>query len=298
VKIFWVFFCVTIAGIVAISDGLAQSDRSFNPQRWLEVRSLSGTVLQQYGQTAAPARIGTRLQKPGESLRTGRRSSATLAVDSNFGTIQVAENTILQIERMKIGDRGERLTNLKVITGQVRLNLRKSTNPDTLLQVQTPSGITGVRGTDFGVSVQTSGKTGIATLSGKVEAIAEGKTVAIGDSLQSLVMPKEPPDDPTPLKNDTSLDLQSFSPVEENKVRIVGQVDGVNLVFINNQPISTDRAGKFDATLPSPSKCRLMVSVSTPLGKQQDYNLIFLTEKGQRTDPENCQIYQPAPKGK
>jgi hypothetical protein len=44
------------------------------------------------------------------------------------------------------------------------------------LEISSPSGVAGVRGTVFGVAVDPKGKTGISTLEGAVATTAKGQT--------------------------------------------------------------------------------------------------------------------------
>lgn len=156
----------------------------------------------------------------------------------------------------------------------MRLQVRPFTNSSSRLEIQTPAGISGVRGTEFGISVQPNGKTGVATLKGGVATAAQGKSVLVKAGFQSFVIPGEAPSPATPLKNDPRLDIRQLSSVGNQQVRIVGQIDPVNLLAIATLPQTTDRQGNFDITLPvSAQKQRITAIVTTPLGKQQTYEL-------------------------
>ena len=217
--------------------------------------------------------MGARLQSVGDGIRTGAKSSTVLAVDTGIGFVRVSENTDLRVQQLEKLANGGQITRLEVTGGQARLQVRKFTNPSSKLEVQTPAGLSAVRGTQFGVSVQPDGKTGVATLEGKVAAIAQGDSVPIQAGFQSLVVPGSPPDPPTPLREDTRLQLQLLESVGGNQARIIGQVDAVNLVLINDQPLILDRSGQFDVKVPLPSDRRIRAVVTTPLGKQQIYEL-------------------------
>lgn len=259
--------------LLALGDLAIAQSLKVRVNRWLEVRQIQGTVSLYQGQKLQPAQNGNRIQAVGDGIQTAAKSSAVLAVDTGIGFIKVAENTnirVLQLEKLASGGQ---VTRLQVIGGQARLQVRPFTNPDSRLEILSPAGLSAVRGTEFGVSVQPDGKTGVATLEGKVAAIAQGVSVPIQAGFQSLVIPGEAPLPPTPLREDTRLQLQVLAAVGNNQARIAGQVDVVNLVLVDDQPLSLDREGQFDVRVPLPRQRRIRAVVRTPLGKQQIYEL-------------------------
>ncbi len=241
--------------------------------RWLEVRSLSGQVSYLYGQITEPAKIGTRLQTVGEAIRTGDRAQTRLALDTGIGFVHLAEKTLLRLQQVRTTPDGGRITRLQVTGGQVRLQLRRFTNPSSRLELETPVGVSGVRGTEFGVSVQPSGKTGVATLTGSIVTSAQSQSVVVDAGYQSLVIAGEPPTPPMPITNDTRLVLRMLMQVDDRRVRIMGKVDAVNMLVVANAAQNTDRTGQFDILAPLPADRRIAATVITPLGKQQAYEL-------------------------
>jgi hypothetical protein len=260
--------CLLTLGDLAIAQSL-----KVRVNRWLEVRQIQGTVSLYQGQKTQVAKNGSRIQVVGDGIQTAAKSSAVLAVDTGIGFIKVSENTnirVLQLEKLASGGQ---VTRLQVTGGQARLQVRPFTNSESRLEILSPAGLSAVRGTEFGVSVQPDGKTGVATLKGEVAAIAQGASVPIQAGFQSLVIPGEAPLPPTPLREDTRLQLQILEAVGNNQARVAGQVDVVNLVLVNDQPLSLDREGQFDVRLGLPRERRIRAVVRTPLGKQQIYEL-------------------------
>jgi hypothetical protein len=241
--------------------------------RWLEVRQMAGSVSYQRGRAAQPAQIGTRLQEVGDTLSTGSQSNARLSVDTGIGFLQVAEDTIVRVQRLQVVPDGGRITHLEVPQGQVRLQIRPLTHPSSEVEIHTPAGVSGVRGTDFGVSIQPDGKMGVATLEGGVVVEAQQVSVPINQGFQNLTIPGEPPLPPVPLTEDTRLDVQRLA-TEGQAVYIQGQVDPVNLLILANTPQTLSRTGRFASQVALPRNRRVEAVVITPLGKRQVYELV------------------------
>ena len=245
----------------------------FRFKRWIDVQSVSGSVTLINRDGRESARVGQRLQSVGEGIMTGARSSATLNLDSGIGTLQVSENSQFTIQEIQNNNGGAQ-TKLNVSRGQVRLKLRSFTNPSSSLEVFTPAGVTGVRGTDFGVSILPSGKTGVATLKGKVAASAQGETVEIDRGFQSSVIPGSTPLPPVPLRDNAKLDVQVLSQEANGQVRLVAQTDDINVISVGELVMETNNQGILDIRVPMGINRSIEVRVTTPLGKQRNYQLL------------------------
>jgi hypothetical protein len=257
------------------SPTFAQSNLSVRVERWLQVESLVGTVTFQQGKTSQSAQVGTRLQAIGDTLATGKSSSAVLAVDTQIGTVSLSESTTLQINKLETLPSGGMVTLLRILAGQARLQLRPFSSPDSRLEIETPAGISGVRGTVFGVSVQPNGVTGIATLEGRVVAEAQGQQVSVEAGLQSLIVPGEPPTQPTALQESTQLRLISLNRVSRGTVEVVGKIDSVNLLVIEEEVQNVEPDGTFTIRRSRPDDRRIAATVITPLGKKQAYEIVI-----------------------
>jgi FecR protein len=265
---------VLLAGIIfylTTQLTLAQSTLPIRVDRCLEVEQLSGTVTFQRNKTSQAAKIGTRLEAIGDTLITDRNSSATLSVDTGIGTVAVSENTTLRVQELETLPSGGKVTTLGITGGQVRLELRPFTDPDSRLEIETPAGISGVRGTIFGVSVQPNGITGVATLEGRVVTAAQGQSVAVDAGQQNLMVPGEPPTQTTPLQENTTLDLVAINRIDRRTVEIVGAIDGVNLLVVEDEVQNVERDGRF--TIRTEDNRPIRATVITPLGKRQDYEI-------------------------
>jgi hypothetical protein len=267
-----------LIGLVLSQVAIAQPNLNVQVQRWLQVQSLSGQVRLILSNTRQSAKVSDRLSAVGDGITTGRQSAAQLALDSGIGFVDVAEQTQVIIQEIVVTANQGRVTRLAVPTGRAKLKLRRFTNPESRLEIQTPAGVSGVRGTEFGINVQPDGKTSVAVLDGRVDSSAQSKTVEINRGFQSFTMKGEPPSDPVPLKDDPGLTYKLDRQIVRGirRLKLKGQVDVVNAVFVGGEPVLVDRHGQFEFDVVATSHPRLTVAVVTPLGKSQTYDLKLL----------------------
>jgi hypothetical protein len=272
------FLAILVVLFLAV-QGVAQQSVRVRVNRWLDVQQMTGRVTLYQQNSSRAARVGDRLQNVGDGISTGQQSNAVLAVDTGVGFITVSENTQAIIRTLAIAPDNGRITHLDVPQGQVRLNLRRFTHRGSEVQIHTPAGVSAVRGTEFGVSVQPNGKTGVATLTGAVSTIAQGQAVAVPGGFQNLTFPGEPPSPAVPLQDNTDLRYTLERQIQRNLryIRLHGQVDPVNLVFVGETPQDIDREGRFSIRLPAVSRQRLEITVITPLGRQQVHQLVIVS---------------------
>jgi hypothetical protein len=262
--------------ICLVAQSRTQQSLQVRVNRWLEVRKITNDVTFERGAIRRAAVVGDRLQAVGDRLTTGKNSTATLFVDTGVGAVEMAEKTTLRVRQLDVAKDNGRITRLEVPMGNVRLRVRPFTNKGSQFEIQTPVGLSGVRGTEFGVVVQPNGKTGLAVLEGKVVTAAQGHAVGVAQGWQNFTQPREAPSTPVKLTNDTSL-RYDFEKIVERGLRLArlrGQVDPVNSVTVDGVPQVTDRRGVFQSDLrPMPSYLRMQVVVTTPLGKTKTYAL-------------------------
>jgi hypothetical protein len=245
--------------------------------RWLSVQNMAGTVTLLGQHTNRPARSGDRLRRVGDGVRTASQASAHLDVDTRIGFIEVFEQTEVRIRALELAEDGGRITRLVVPQGQVRARIRSFTHDGSELEIETPSGVSGVRGTDFGLTVQPDGKTGTATWEGAIETAAQGETVQVAAGFQNLMVPGQPPTEPVPLRDDPSLEFRVIFFFRGNVrfAALLGRVDPVNLVFIDGEPLTIDTDGTFRIERMAMSRVRVEVQVVTPLGREQIHPVLL-----------------------
>lgn len=262
---------MTLLGTVAIARPLI----NVRVNRWLAVRQPQGTVTYWQRGQLRPVRPGDRLQAMGDGIITGKSSTTMLEVDTGIGFIQLAENTRVTVRSLGLAPDNGRITRLAIDYGQARLQIRRFTHEGSRLELQTPAGVSAVRGTKYGIVVQPDGKTGLATLEGAVTMTAQGKTVVVSGGLQTLTVPGQQPQNPVPLQDSTDLRYDLDRQIQNGirRLRFIGYVDPVNHVLVDGVSQTTTPTGQFSVLLPAVSSITLQVTVITPLGRQQVHRL-------------------------
>ncbi|NER82794.1 MAG: FecR domain-containing protein [Leptolyngbya sp. SIO1D8] len=240
--------------------------------RWLQVQRISGSVTTQIN-GSRQAQIGDRLSAPGHGTTTAHQSSTNLAIDTAIGSIAVAQNTRLTVQRLSTLSDGAKVTILDVTRGQARLQVRTFTHPNSRLELHTPSGVAAVRGTEFGVFVSKDGTTTIATLEGQVEALAQSRSVLVDAGSTVMIHPGEPPSSPRPLDRELAIDWQTQER-RLNRLYVSGRIDPANHLLLNGEEIPISRSGYFEIVKPQANRHRSVVfTVQNPLGESRVYRM-------------------------
>lgn len=227
-------------------------------RRWLRIQRISGDVTTLTGRRK-PARVGEYLLAVGHGVITGPRSRAQLAIDDGIASVAVAQNTQVTIQQLSVSENGARVTILDVPQGQVRLQVRRFTNPNSRLELRTPSGVAAVRGTTFGICVNQYGQTNVATLEGQVEAQAQDVRVAVNSEMVSMIYPGAAPTSVRPLDRELAVDWENYE-WRNDAFYLAGYTDAANLLWVNNEEVTVNRAGYFEQTVPF-NRQRRVVSV-------------------------------------
>ena len=282
---------ITYLGILINISGatlLPQDQQKVEAQRaiqvrtdqWLRVEEVSGNVTYRnlYNYANRPARVGDRLQSASDEISTGANSSAVLSVDTGVGSIYLAENTTIQIRSFLVSADNGRITNLFVPRGKARLQIRKFTNRGSQFNIQTPSGISGVRGTKYSVTSKANGNMIMTTFEGSVATTAQNQTKMVNGGFQNLTVVGEPPSNPVPISNDASLKYVTNRQTSGSGRSIVfyGYTNPFNTVRVDGLEQSLDRSGRFSLQLPATSSLKVKVTVETSLGKVQVYEIPIL----------------------
>ncbi len=248
-------------------------------QRYIEVTEVEGNVTSE-GQ---PVQVGDRLQVVGDDLRTGEDARATLVVDRNLATVQVGENTNLTINRLtgtatvsrKQVRGGSTQTDLGMSQGRIRVRVRELVDPQSRFIIETPAGSAGVRGTEFGVVVLPGGETIVSGLNGLVDVMGQDQRRTVQGGYTATIRPGQPPTTPRLTQRRVEqVAIALLSGEDAGKVQISMEVNPVNAVFVNGEPIDPGANGRISTVVPIPANRRLRVVVRDPLGDEQVYDLI------------------------
>jgi len=237
--------------------------------RYVEVKAVNGTVTS----GGRPVQVGDRLQIDGPGINTSDDSSAMLAIDDGIGTVEVTDNTKLQVQGLNVLSDGSKTTQLYLAQGQAKAKIRSFTNKNSSLTIGTPSGVAGVRGTEFGVVVLPNGEMRVATLSGTVEVVAQNKTEILEGGFSSIIFPGQAPTVARRTEENVELSLELLAGADAGRIRVMGMVNPVNFVFLNGQPIVLGQDGQLNTVVPIPDDRRLRLVVRNPWGKEQVYEL-------------------------
>jgi len=106
-----------------------------------------------------------------DRVSTGLNSKVSYAFDDG-STLSLGENAEVNITKhIYDPERDLRQTVIKVSLGAVRFVVTKAKAKDSIFEVITPAGIAGVRGTEFTVFVEPTGKTTFVGLEGQIETL-------------------------------------------------------------------------------------------------------------------------------
>ncbi|HLO48793.1 MAG TPA: hypothetical protein VK211_10305 [Kamptonema sp.] len=275
-------------------------------ERSLSIQELRGTAT--IG--GRSAKVGDRLLVSGDELVTGNDSIVTLVIDNNSGIVEVAENTAVKIETLS-ADAANPVTAIFVSKGRVRLSITSSASKSSSsralngvsetrvaglnnltgigqidevaqaansaknapVRVRTPRGVAGVRGTSFGVNVGPDGKTGVDTIGGAVGFSGIQQEVTVNAGYWSVI---NFGGEPTVTKENPALSIlriRSLSRISSRTFRLFGQVQPMDLVYVNGEAIATDAEGKFRIEGDLPLSRRLKVTVRGPSVRERVYEL-------------------------
>ncbi|XWK87218.1 MAG: FecR family protein [Phormidium sp.] len=258
-----------------------RSQQQISQERYLECIEVSGDVTYYNNgflkQVQRQAKVGDRISRPGQGIRTGANSNATLATDNGIANSRMSQNSNLSIRNLGRQPNGATTTELRMNQGQVRSKVRRFTNPRSNFTIQTPTGVAGVRGTDFLVIVQPDGETRIITVEGLV-AVSGGEqnqqvTEEVGAGNYAIVRSGNPPTKPASFNGDARVSLEVLPAPETGKVRVSGVVNPINSVFLEGQSLPVSPTGEFETVVSFPAQGVLRLLVRTPLGEEQVYEL-------------------------
>lgn len=256
-----------------------------------------------------PVRVGSTLET-GAELVTGENTTVRFRIEGRGGSIEVAEFSRFIVGNLATGAIDLQIlegratfalpssspsnsagleghlftatTGLKTLEvsdiSQINLEdslgiAQNSGRGNYNFRVRTPTGVTGVRGTAFGVDVGPNGQTGVSTVSGTVIAAAQNQEQLVSSGQYAIISPNSPPTLVQPTPPDAKLKVLIHQTRSGNRVRVFGQVDRLDLVYINGQAIETDPDGNFAVILDRPISRLLRFVIRGPAIRERVYEI-------------------------
>ncbi len=164
--------------------------------------------------TWQPASAGEPV-KAGDRIATGPLANATLAFFDGSTTVLEAETKITLVRSNIKRDGSSKVVVLHQEVGQTYSRVQPLLDPDAHFEIETPTAVASVRGTEFALEVEADGTTLVKVVKGLVDVTAERTTISVPAGQTAEVQPGAPPasilsKDPT-LPNPT----RTPPPVEE-----------------------------------------------------------------------------------
>lgn len=255
-----------------------------------------------------PVTVGSTLET-GEELVTGENTTVRFRIEGRGGSIEVAEFSRFIVGNLASGAIDLEIlqgratfalpslsetnsaglenfltaaTGLKTLESPDISQINLDDNPGIAqnsargnynFRVRTPTGVTGVRGTAFGVDVGPNGQTGVSGVSGTVVAAAQDREQSVNGGQYVVISPNSPPTLVESTPPHAELKVLVHQTRGGNRVRVFGQVDRLDLVYINGQAIETDPDGKFAVILDRPTSRLLRFVVRGPAIRERVYEI-------------------------
>jgi hypothetical protein len=172
-------------------------------------------VLPAGSDTWRPASASERVQA-GSRIRTGPRSAAVLVFFDGSTTNLEAETEIAVIE-MSSPRGNDRVILLEQALGQTYSRVQRSPERESRFEIETPTALVAVRGTEFSTAVEMDGTTHVAVTEGTVEVTAQETTVVVLVGQKTAVHPGQIPGDPVSMPQATPVPEPTLTPTPTAK---------------------------------------------------------------------------------
>jgi len=142
--------------------------------------------------TWQPALAGWRV-KAGDRVRTSLLSAATLIFFDGSTTDLQAETEITVVQTSSHRDGTGKVIVLRQTLGQTYNHAQSLSDRQSRFEIETPTALTAVRGTEFILTVEATGATHVSVIEGVVDVMAQGAIVAVQAGQEVTVRSEQPP---------------------------------------------------------------------------------------------------------
>jgi alpha-tubulin suppressor-like RCC1 family protein len=189
-KLFAVVFLITLLGSTLV--GCGQGSVTPSPLAILSAAAGDVSVMKGSAGSWAGAQVGISL-KTGDGVKTGDSSTAEITF-LDGSTIELEANTEIHILSLEISsETGSKTITLSQIIGDTISRVTHLVDPESRYEIDTPTGVAGVRGSVMLVHVGEDGTTVVTNLEGEVYAVAQGVEVDIPVGQSYIITPGQPP---------------------------------------------------------------------------------------------------------
>jgi hypothetical protein len=152
-------------------------------------------ILPANGDTWRLASVGERVET-GDRIRTGSLSTARLVFFEGSTTDLMAstEVAVTQVSARREGS--DKIIALHQWLGRTYSCVQQLSGRASRFEIETPTAVAGVRGTEFIIAVEGDGTTSVAVVEGLVEVTAQETTVTVLAGEKTTVQPERPPSTP------------------------------------------------------------------------------------------------------
>ncbi len=176
---------------------------SFGPAAFLAALSGRVEILRRGAPAAEPAALGARLS-PGDRLVVGEGSGAEVRLDDG-SLLQVGAGSTLEVGELDVHADTSRHVSFRLLVGRVVARVVKLIQRNSRFEIETPTGVAGVRGTAFLVEADPQRRSLVAVFSGAVqvapkEAAGSGAVVVLPNQETRLGVGDEAPSPPATLR--------------------------------------------------------------------------------------------------
>ena len=174
---------------VAVAFTLASAAQAQSVQGKAEVKALHGTAKYSTGGNVwVPLKVGTVL-KAGAIIQTAADSTVDLNLGANGPVVRVTPNTTLSFDKLAYTDTGaDRVieTQLNLQSGRILGNVKKLAAASRY-EIKLPTGVAGVRGTDYDVTAKPLGNGRFEITVTSIEGTLIGSAVVNADVVTGVV---------------------------------------------------------------------------------------------------------------
>lgn len=124
--------------------------------------------------------------------------------------VRIDENATVSVAEILHRNGDEKVMNFFAKVGKFFFRVKKKVMDDKDFNVRTPTSIIGVRGTEFGVKVQTGGETDVVCFKGKVGVQGREKEVIVPEGMFTSVQIQGDPSDPQSMSQSQTMEWSGW----------------------------------------------------------------------------------------